>query len=131
MRQSISLVGPINSGISAGGAGVSTNNADSTIPLNGLLMGVYVRYNDAPPAGTTDVTIKTKGTLYPSVTLLTISNAATDGYISIRKADVSTANAATGSFGMIPIMDYVNVKIDQANDGDSVDVWFMLSTLVI
>ena len=56
------LLGPINTGVAAGGAGVATNNRTTTTKIEGLLIGVYVKYNDSPPAGTTDILVKTVGT---------------------------------------------------------------------
>ena len=38
----ISFAGPFNSGSSTGGAGVSTANQNTSIPLTGLIHGFYV-----------------------------------------------------------------------------------------
>lgn len=125
------LVGPINTGLTTGGAGASTANVDAG-PFSGLLAAVYVKYNGAPPAGTTDVVIKTKGTNAPSYNLLSLANVATDGLFLPRKEVVDQAGAALvfaaadGVPGMIPLDDIINVLIDDADDGDSVDVWLYL-----
>jgi hypothetical protein len=121
----IEAVGPLNSGIGAGGAGVATNNATGGESITGQLLGFYIRYNDSPPAGTTDVTIETTGGVMPGRTLLTISNAATDGFFPVRLGAVSTANAAiTDSNVLVPLVrDKIKVTIAQANNGDSVDIW--------
>ena len=126
----MNMFGPLNSGAAAGGAGVATNNADSTIRLKGLVMGIYVRYNDSPPAGTTDVVISTKGTypVPPTYNLLSVSNAATSGWFYPRINIHNTSGAAQASnWDYIPIDDIVNVSIAQANNSDSIDVWFLLA----
>jgi hypothetical protein len=123
------LIGPINSGVSAGGAGASTNNKTSTEPIIGELLGVFIGYNHAPPAGTTDVILKTVGTApWPgTVTFLTVSNNATSGwYRPMLQGCDASAGAIAGAYEPILLADFVNVKIDQANDGDSVDVWFLV-----
>jgi hypothetical protein len=129
---SVRLVGPINSGPALGGAGVATANKDSSGPLTGKLIAVYVKYNDTPPAGTTDVVIATKGTLAPAITLLTRTNTATAGLFFPRlyqqdAVGVDLQFAATFKIpAEIPIADYVNVKIDQCDANDNIDVWLWL-----
>ena len=123
------LYGPINSGVAAGGAGVATNNADSTHRLTGWVMGIYVLYNDSPPAGTTDVVVKTKGTSPepPTYNLLSLTDAATSGWFYPQAQIHTTAGVAvTGVYTPLLIDDYINVSIAQANNGDSVDVWLMM-----
>jgi hypothetical protein len=118
------IVGPFNSGVASGSSGSATANADTPIVITGLITGAYVRYNDSPPAGTTDVTIKTKGTNAPSYNILVLTNAATDGLFIPRKQAVDPTGAAiTGANEVIPVDDYLNIAIAQANANDSVDVW--------
>lgn len=121
------IVGPFNSGLATGGAGAAGSNADSTVPLKGYVMGVYVRYNDSPPAGTTDVVVKTKGTNAPSETFLTLTNGATNGwrYPRLLMDDIAGADL-TGVYESLLIDDFINVAIAQANDNDSIDVWLMI-----
>jgi len=122
------LLGPINSGLTTGGAGASTNNADTSARLKGRMVGIYVKYNDAPPA-TTDVIIKTKGTAAPSITFLTLTDKNTSGWFFPRTVPhdlVGVALAALTIAEPIPFDDFVNISIAQANDGDSVDVWFLV-----
>lgn len=124
----MNLFGPFNSGICAGGAGVSTNNADSGASLKGRLMAAYVRYNDAPPA-TTDVVLKTKGTKAPSVTFLTLTDKNTNGwfYPRVIPDDLLGVDLAALTIAEpIPFDDYINIAMAQANDGDSVDVWILV-----
>lgn len=123
------MYGPINSGAAAGGAGSATANATSTTQLCGKIYGFYVRYNDSPPAGTTDVTIASAGTTMPAITYLTITNGATDGIRLPRLAVVDTAGAAFAAQSIAepqPIDDYLKVTIAQANAADSVDVWVFM-----
>lgn len=123
----IELFGPLNTGVAAGGAGTATNNATSTVALSGVVRSIYVRYNDSPPAGTTDVTIATAGTNAPALTLLTLTDAATDGWFNVFHAIVSNAGGAIADNYMQPVIDdKVKVTIAQANNGDSADVWLLL-----
>lgn len=122
----MALYGPLNSGVAAGGAGVATANATSTIPLSGYVNWIYVKYNDSPPAATTDVTIATTGTTpsAPSRSLLALTDTATSGYFHPRiQAKDQTGTAISGNYEMIPIHDTVKVTIAQANNSDHVDVW--------
>lgn len=123
------IVGPISSGLATGGAGAAGANADSVGIITGYVMGIYVKYNDSPPAGTTDVVVKTQGTApnAPSLTLLSLANAAADGWFFPRVQYHTTAGAAVASaYDWPPVHDKVNVAIAQANDGDSVDVWLLV-----
>jgi hypothetical protein len=134
MSSSIQWVGPFNSGAAAGGAGVATANASSNHKLCGKVHAIYVKYNDSPPAGTTDILIATVGTspAVPAITLLSIANAATDTLkyprAQVHGTDGSalTLDGTRIAFDKIAIDDVVNVKIDQANNGDSIDVWLAL-----
>jgi hypothetical protein len=125
----IEAIGPFNTGVTAGGAGTSTNNATGTIPITGQLLGFYVRYNDSPPSGTTDVTIEATGGTLPARTILTISNAATSGFFAVRLGAVTAAAAAiTDSNVLAPLVnDNIKVTMAQANDGDSADVWVVVA----
>lgn len=124
------IVGPINSGAAVGGNGVATSNADSNVRVCGYVMSVYVKYNDSPPAGTTDVIVKTKGTNSPSLTILTLTNGATDGWRHPRLLMDDDAGAdLTGVYEAVLIDDYINVKIDQANAADNVDVYLIVDQI--
>lgn len=125
-----SLFGPLNSGVAAGGSGVATSNATSTNIVKGQVMGVYIKYNDSPPAGTTDVTVATAGTTgyVPAQTIMAISNAATDvfKYPAAQQSNAADGTAITGAYTPIVICDKVKVTIAQANNGDNVDVWLLM-----
>jgi len=126
----MNLVGPLSSGAAVGNAGVATANADSTSVISGTLVALYVKYNDSPPGATTDIAITTKGaTPYaPAQTLLAVANAATDKWFYPRAlTQVNTTGAdIAGAYEAMPVHDLVNVKIDQANAGDSIQVWLLL-----
>src|SRR3972149_6722404 len=81
----IRLIGPVNSGDTTGGAGVSTSNADTPSPVVGRLLSLYVKYNGTPPA-TADVVIATKGTspAPPALTILTLTDVQADGWFHPR-----------------------------------------------
>lgn len=122
----MNLFGPLNTGDTTGGAGTSTSNATSSVRICGKVKGVYVRYNGSPPAGSTDLTVATSGTSHPAVTILTLSNAATDGWFYPNAQIHTTAGAAIADqYTGIPIADFVKVTIAQANDADSADIWLL------
>jgi len=121
------VIGPINTGICAGGAGTSTNNGTGDAYLTGLVLGVYVRYNDSPPAATTDLTIATVANSVPARNILVLTNGATTGYYPLMVQSYDAAGAATGQYTFPPVVNQqIKVTIAQANDGDSADVWLYL-----
>ena len=124
------LVGPISSDAAAGSAGSATANADSDIRIIGRLVGIYVQYLDSPPAGTTDVTIKTVGSspAPPTYNLLVLTNAATDGwfYPQVQIDDIA-GSAISDEYTPQLVHDYINVAIAQANAADSVNVWLLIA----
>ena len=103
----------------AGGAGIATANAASPI-ISGIIRAVHLAYTDSPPAGTTDVTIVEQHNS-PAMTVLSITNAATDGWFYPQTAAQTTAGAAiTDSYAPIVVNDNLLVTIAQANNGDGV-----------
>lgn len=130
---SISIVGPINTGVTTGGEGVSTANATSTTQIVGRVAAIYIRYNDNAPA-TSDITIATAGNSAPAYTILSVANSATDT-IYYPRAAIRSQQAASIYYDVggtrivydhIVIADNVTVTIAQANDGDSADVWLFM-----
>lgn len=122
------LYGPIIGTVAAGGAGSATSTTTTTTRVCGRIAGVYLKYNDTPP-GTTDVTVKTKGTspAPPTYNILAVTDAATDGWFYPAVQIHTTAGAAiAGEYKSIPVDDYIQVVIAQANASDSVDVWILL-----
>jgi hypothetical protein len=122
------VYGPITTPAAAGGAGAAAATIVSDHVVRGFIAGVFVQYNDAPPAATTDVGIKTKSQsgVLPNIPILTITNAATDGYFVPEVASVTAANVATGQYSKFLVEDYVQIDLAGANDGDSVSVWLYL-----
>lgn len=127
------VVGPIYSGAAAGAAGSATSNATTSTVIAGKVYGVYLDYLDSPPAATCDVTVATSGVAHPAVAILSIANAATDGWWYPRAATHSTAGAAalyagggTAVNDLLPIADTVKVTIAQADAGDGVNVWLLM-----
>lgn len=122
----ISLVGPLSSGPAVGGAGVATANQDSTHPIIGVVVGIYLKYVGSPPA-TTDVTVRTKGSSGPSFTLLKVDNAAVDKLFTVKQLDSSPAGVAfTDSYSLLPVHDVLNILIEGADADDSVDVYLFV-----
>lgn len=126
------MVGPLYSGAAAGADGVATSNQDSTTIISGRILAIGLGYLDTPPA-TSDVILATKGTAGPAQTFFTRSDSGTNGWFYPRAATVSVANAAllyagggTAVTDYLAIHDIVNVKIDQANAGDGVQVWLLM-----
>lgn len=118
------LIGPINSGAAVGNDGAATITGTSSQIVQGWIYSVVVKYNDSPPAGTTVVTVKTKGSNGPSKTILTITNSATDKEYLPRLDTCSPAGVVYSSNdALTPVDDYVQVVIAGANAGDNVDVY--------
>lgn len=124
----IKIAGPFNSGAAVGANGSATANMDSAVVLRGIVRAIHVKYNDSPPAGTTDILITTKGSQAPAQTLLSKADNATDTwfYPAVANNLNTTGAAIANQYGPQAIADYVNVKIDQANAGDNIDVYFIL-----
>lgn len=105
-----------------GGAGVATASAVSTNILIGHIRAVYLEYTDSPPASTCDVTI-VENTNSPAMSILTITDAATDGWFyPMAQADNQAGTDITNQGTPIPVMDYVKVTIAQVNNDDGVTV---------
>lgn len=128
----ISYVGPINSGAAAGSNGSATASTTTGTQISGRVLGVYIKYNDSPPAGTTTATIATANSTYPAQTVLSVVNSATSGWFFPRVAACTNAGAAITYDGTRPIYDAqpihdnVKVTISGANAADNIDVWLML-----
>ena len=126
----MSLAGPFSSSAAVGSAGSALSDADSTIILSGKIAGIYVEYVDSPPS-TTDVVIKSEGSSPspPTYTFLTLTNKNTSGwfYPHVLIDDVLGVDIAAEYTAQM-LHDKINVSIDGANAGDSVNVWFLLSS---
>jgi len=119
----MSVFGPILSGVAVGGDGEATANTDTTHPVKGLIAQIDITYHDSPPAETTDVIIATKGKNAPALTILTVSNSATNGSYPVRVEEVDNTGSGQSAYTPLVVDDYINVKIDDANAGDYVKVY--------
>lgn len=121
------IVGPFNS-TPADASGDATWTTPSA--MIGYVYGIYVKYNDSPPA-TTDVTISTQGTgsRAPATTLLTLTNANTDGWFYPRVTAHDTAGASVAT-EYLPqsISDQVKITVAGAALADHVDVWLVMDS---
>ena len=125
------LVGPLETPAAVGGAGSATSNIVSTKPIRGRVVAAYLKYLDSPPGATTDVTVTTQGTLpnAPAQTILSVSNAATDGWFyPVTASHLNTTGAAVANEYVrgVPVHDNVVVTIAQANAADGVQCWLLL-----
>lgn len=104
----------------AGGAGIATATVRTSEIVSGTPLAVHLAYLDAPPAGTTDVTIAEAGNS-PAMPVLTVTNAATDGwFFPMAQADNQAGADITNQGAPIGVDDYLSITIAQANDGDGV-----------
>ena len=117
----------ISSGATTGGTGVSTNNNTSSHVVVGQICSIGVTYNGSPPAST-DVVIATAGNNGPALTILTLTNANSDGWFHPRHvvdnnagADIEYADGYS-VYDKVCVADNLKLTVSQANDGDSVDI---------
>ena len=117
----------INSGDTSGGSGASTSNNTSSHVVVGQICSIGVTYNGSAPAST-DVVIATAGNNGPALTLLTLTNANSDGWFHLRHkvddesgADI-TYDGSNEVYEKVCVADNIKVTVSQANDDDSVDV---------
>ena len=117
----------VNSGDTSGGSGSSTSNNTSGHVVVGEICSIGVTYNGSPPAST-DVVIATAGNNGPALTLLTLTNANSDGWFHLRHkvddesgADI-TYDGSNEVYEKVCVADNIKVTVSQANDDDSVDV---------
>ena len=117
----------VNSGAASGSNGSATNNGTSTHIVNGEICSVGVTYGDSPPAST-DVTIATTGDHGPALTILTITNANSDGWFNVRHKldDESAADISYDGteevYGKVAVSDTIKVTIAGANANDTAEV---------
>jgi len=117
----------ISSGATTGGSGASTNNNTSSHVVVGQICSIGVTYNGSPPAST-DLVIATAGNNGPALTILTLTNANSDGWFHPRHkiddesgADV-TYDGSNEVYDKVCVADNIKITVSQANDDDSVDV---------
>lgn len=103
-----------------GGSGAATATAVTSELIEGYVLGVHLKYLDSPPSGTTDVVL-VEANNDPAMPILTVSNAATDGWFPVLAQAKTQAGADfTGVGALVPVADYVRLTIAQANNGDGV-----------
>ena len=117
----------INSGAATGSSGSATNNGTSSSPVCGEICSIGITYGDSPP-GTTDVTIATAGNNGPALTILTLTNANTNGWFHPRHvvdsntgADIEYADGYS-VYDKVCVADNIKVTIAQANNPDTAEV---------
>ena len=88
-------------------------------PLHGELLAVHLDYGGT--IATTDVTVATVGP--PALTLLDITDNASDGWYYPRAELVSTAGSALANVAdRLPLTGFVQAVVGGAEDGDTVAV---------
>ena len=117
----------INSGEAAGSNGSATANNTSSHIVTGQICSIGVTYGDSPP-GTTDVTIATAGNNGPALTILTLTNANTNGWFHPRHvvdsntgADIEYADGYS-VHDKVCVADNIKVTIAGANTPDTAEV---------
>ena len=117
----------ISSGATDGGSGASTNNNTSSHVVVGQICSIGVTYNGSPPAST-DLVIATAGNNGPALTLLTLTNANSNGWFHPRHvvdnnagADIEYA-AGYSVYDKVCVADNIKVTIAQANNPDTAEV---------
>ena len=117
----------ISSGATDGGAGASTNNNTSGHVVVGQICSIGVTYNGSPPAST-DLVIATAGNNGPALTILTLTNANSDGWFHPRHvvddnagADI-TYDGTRVVYDKVCIADNIKVTIAGANSPDTAEV---------
>jgi hypothetical protein len=99
-----------------GADGSATGTGTSEVPVQGRIDAVYLNFHASAP-NTTDTTIAVTLADGSSVTLLTVTNSATDAYKQPRIQNVDSANSAiTGSYdAFICAGQYVTVSVAGSN----------------
>lgn len=119
------IVGPINSGEVLSCLD-SASNADSGSRISGTVVAVYVKPNISCLSSPT-VTIATKSE--PIITILAEAGfEEADWRFPVTPVHLHTTGAAIANVysNGVPIHDYVNVAISDANYGDDVDVYLLV-----
>jgi hypothetical protein len=102
-----------------GGAGAATATATTQIPIDGEILAVHLAYLGTPPV-TTDVTL-VEGGVTPSQTILSIANAATDGWFyPMAQAKNTSGTDITGMGRELYVGGNLTLTIAQANDTNGV-----------
>lgn len=98
----------------AGTAGSATGSAKSTRAVEGRVLAVHLDYTTQP--GTADVTVATQSA--PALTILTVNNAATDGWFFPRQLMDGTDGAdLTGVYEPLLVSDHLLVSVAGGDPG--------------
>jgi hypothetical protein len=96
-----------------GAAGSAAGSATTGQPIRGRVRAIYVDYVSQP--ATTDVVIKATG---PDQTILTLTNANTDGWFYPRRViDTTAGAAAAGVYDAFAVAGNLNVTVAQGDAG--------------
>lgn len=121
----MNLIGPLNSGevLSCLDA---ASDADSRTPVSGRVVAVYVKPNiDCLSSPTVTITTKNE----PVITILAEANFQVADWRYPRNiVHLNTTGAAIANVYSdgVPVHDYINVAISDANYGDDVDVYLLV-----
>lgn len=117
------MIGPFTSGPAAGADGEATAVRLHAPFLTGLLEALYLKYEGSAPA-TAVVKVEAVPLSGPTRTLVTVTNANTDGLFAPRAADCKTDGTAAGTYSKIPLVnDRLQITIEGVNADDSVSVY--------
>ena len=136
MGSAFSVLGPLATpaAVGATGTGDATATLTTSQVVNGIVRGVYIKYEGSPP-GTTDVTVATASTAPqpPAQTILAVANGNTDGWrYPVAVGNLNTTGAALADgFKYVPIMiaNPVTITIAEANDADYIQVWLLMECI--
>jgi len=93
----------------AGGAGAAVGS-ETSIPINGFLLDVFIDYDAAAPA-TTDVTIADP--IFGNI--IVVSNNATDKWVAPREQTTDSAGADTGMFDLVPLCSALTISVAESD----------------
>lgn len=112
----------------SGSAGASTGS-DTVGPVNGRVVAIYIDYNS--DAATSDLTFATVNA--PINTILTRTNANTDGWYYPRVAVHDTVGAAalfaaggTAIVESIPVDDYIKASVAEDDNAKTINFWILV-----
>ena len=118
------LIGPISSG-QVIDCIVTDSDQDTNLVISGRVVAVYVDVITPLCIDTPTIKITTKS---PVQTILEISTDGAGWYypVTIQHLNTTGAPIANAHSLGVPIHDYVNVQISDANFGDEVRVWLLV-----
>jgi hypothetical protein len=104
-----------------GTAGSASGNTDSDGPIRGHIYAIHIDFTGGITT-TTDTTITLAD---PSLTIMTLSNSATDAWFYPVVQQTNSAAGGTSTYDRVPVSGRVNVAIAQSTAADTVvTVWW-------